>query len=251
MYLLVIFFLILIIPFLVMPKHITANKKSPYEVIVISVLFICCASVLMFMTASMIGKGVFSQRHDFVVDISKMAANDPMVTKALKFEDLSDGERTAMVIKVYDAALKLIPSCIVMMGTIVSYIAYIILSRSLNKRAPVKLMPKFREFTFPNGAVVGLIIMYMLSWLLTSTGTFSDNSFYVNIDVLFDFIFFIQGMSVIFMLFYVKRIPKVFALILSVFMWYIFIGRTIFVMLGMFDLILGFKARLLINNSKK
>lgn len=250
MYLLLIFFLILIIPFLVMPGHITAGKKSPYEAIVSSVLIICCGAVIVFMAASMLGKGVFSQLHDFVVDISKVAANDPMVIKALKFENLSAAERVTMVTKVYDAALKLLPSFIVMAGTIVSYIAYIILSKSLSKRSAVKLLPRFREFSFPSGMVLALIIMYMVSWLLTSSGTFSDNSFYVNIDVLFDFVFFIQGMSVVFMLFYVKRIPKAFALILSILMWYIFIGRTIFVMLGMLDLILGFKARMLIKNRK-
>ena len=55
----------------------------------------------------------------------------------------------------------------------------------------------------------------------------------------------------IFMLVYVKHIPKGFALALTIILWYIYTARSIVVMLGIFDLIFSFKYRLLYHESKK
>lgn len=251
MYLLLIFLLTIVIPFIVIPKRISAGKKLPYEVVGVSVLTICISAVVVFMVASMAGKGVFSQLHETIAEVSKMAANDPVMVKALKMEALSESERVSMLIKAYDMVLKLIPSFILIVGTLVSYFSYVVLSKSMAKRAEVKLMPKFREFAFPGGAVMALIIMYMISWMMMISGDSSDSSFYMNMDMIFDFMFFIQGMSVIFMLFYVKHIPKALGVILSLVMWNIILGRTMFIMIGMFDLIMGFKIRLLLNSRRK
>lgn len=250
MYLLIIMLMTLFIPFIIMPNYISKADRSPYEVIVRSVIFICAAAAITFMTAGMTGDGVFTQLYKSVEEFAGVAAQDDNVIKALHLGKIAEAERANMVAKLYGEALKLLPACIFMLGTIISYIAYIILSRSLNKRSPVNLMPRFREFTFPNGAVMALVMVYMFVWIMTTSGTFADNSFYLNIDVLFDFVFFIQGSSVIFMLCYVKRIPKVAAFIFSLAMWYIFIGRTAVVMLGMFDLIFGFKFKMLKNNTR-
>ena len=111
-------------------------------------------------------------------------------------------------------------------------------------------MPKFREFSVPSGAVFVLIGIYLLVWMLTATETFSDNSYYVNIDLLFDFVFFLQGMSAVFMLFYLKRIPSGFALVLCIVLWNIYIGRTMIVVIGMFDVIFGLKGKMLANNGR-
>lgn len=250
MYLLIIMLMTLLIPFVVMPRHITKADQSPYEVIVKSVMAVCAAAATVFMIAGMMGDGVFTQLYKSVEEFSAVAANDANVIKALKLEDTAEADRAGMIAKFYGEALKVLPACIFMLGTIISYIAYIILSRSLNKRSPVNLMPKFREFTFPNGVVMALITIYLITWIMTTSGTFADNSFYLNIDALFDFIFFIQGASVFFMLFYVKRIPKAAAFVLSLLMWYIFIGRTAVVMLGMFDLMFGLKLKMLKNNNR-
>lgn len=249
MYLLIIFFLILIIPFLVMPKYITGHKP-PYEAVIMSDIIICAVAALTFMIQGMTGEGMFTQLHNAVQDVVGIVANDSSVIKLLGIEELGSSERTELVGRLYDEAFKLIPVVVLMFGAIMSYIAYIIVSRSLSKRSAVVLMPRFREFMLPGGAIFVVIGFYMLVWLLTVSGTFESNSYYLNIDLLFDFIFFVQGMSVVFMLFYLKRIPKGFALVVCLILWYIYIGRTILVVIGMFDVIFGLKGKMIINNGK-
>lgn len=249
MYLLIIFFLILIIPFLVMPRYITKSRSS-YEAVIMSDIVICAAAAVIFMVQSITGDGMFTQLHNGVQDIAGVVAKDSNVISLLGMEELSAGERTDLVVRLYDEVFKLLPVSILIFGAVMSYIVYILLSRSLNRRSPVNLMPKFREFSVPSGAVFVLIGIYLLVWMLTATETFSDNSYYVNIDLLFDFVFFLQGMSAVFMLFYLKRIPSGFALVLCIVLWNIYIGRTMIVVIGMFDVIFGLKGKMLANNGR-
>ena len=204
MYLLMILFITVVAPFLVMPRYITKGGRNPYDVVLISVITICAAAAVIFMGASMVGDGVLSQLHGSVEEISKAAAQDPTVIKALKLESHDMAERVKLLTAVYDEALKLIPACIMILSCLTSYIAYLILSKSLSRRGEVSRMPRFREFDMP-----------------------------------------------IFMLFYVKHIPKGFALALTIVLWNIYMGRSIIVMLGIFDLIFSFKYRLLYHESKK
>ena len=235
MYLLMILFITVVAPFLVMPRYITKGGRNPYDVVLISVITICAAAAVIFMGASMVGDGVLSQLHGSVEEISKAAAQDPTVIKALKLESHDMAER----------------ACIMILSCLTSYIAYLILSKSLSRRGEVSRMPRFREFDMPNTAVFVLVAIYMIVWLATMTGSVENSAFYTNMDLLFDFVMYLQGASVIFMLFYVKHIPKGFALALTIVLWNIYMGRSIIVMLGIFDLIFSFKYRLLYHESKK
>ena len=235
MYLLMILFITVVAPFLVMPRYITKGGRNPYDVVLISVITICAAAAVIFMGASMVGDGVLSQLHGSVEEISKAAAQDPTVIKALKLESHDMAERVKLLTAVYDEALKLIPACIMILSCLTSYIAYLILSKSLSRRGEVSRMPRFREFDMPNTAVFVLVAIYMIVWLATMTGSVENSAFYTNMDLLF----------------YVKHIPKGFALALTIVLWNIYMGRSIIVMLGIFDLIFSFKYRLLYHESKK
>ena len=251
MYLLMILLIAIVVPFLVMPRRISQGSRNPYDVVLISVITICAAAAVIFMGAAMVGEGVMSQLHGSVEEISRVAAQDPTVVKALNLESHDMVERVKLLVAVYDAALKLIPACIMILACLTSYIGYLILSKSLSRRGEVKRMPRFREFDVPNTAVFVLVGIYMIVWLLSMTGSIENNAFYTNMDLLFDFVMYLQGASVIFMLFYVKHIPKGFALALTIILWYIYAARSIVVMLGIFDLIFSFKYRLLYHESKK
>lgn len=245
MYLLMILFIAVIAPFMLMPRRITKIGTDPYEIVLISVASICGAAALIFMVASMTGDGVASQLQSSIEEFAKAAANDPTVVKALKLESHDTAERVKLLTTLYSEALKLIPTCIMIISCLTSYAGYLLLSKSLSRRGAVNRMPRFREFNVPNTAVFVLVAIYIIVWLMTMTGSGEGSGFYINVDLMFDFIFYIQGASVIFMLFYVKRIPKGFALVLALILWYIYMARTIVVTIGIFDLIFGIKHRLL------
>ena len=105
-------------------------------------------------------------------------------------------------------------------------------------------MPKFREFSFPGGALTGVVIMYLLTWVMTQSGIFTNNMMYINMDFLFDFTFSIQGVSVVLMFCHMKRMPYVLGIIIAVILWMTLIGRAVLVMTGMIDLMFGLKGKI-------
>ena len=88
----------------------------------------------------------------------------------------------------YNTAFEQIPVCIMFTGAVVSYIAYIILSRAFAKKHVVQLMPPFREFTFPGGTALGIMLMYLISALLVNAEAISGSMLHSNINLLFDIV---------------------------------------------------------------
>lgn len=71
--------------------------------------------------------------------------------------------------------------------------------------------------------------------------------FFRNVNYVFDFAFSLQGISVILMLAHMKRLPKVAGVIAAVVLWLTSIGKSILVILGMVDMIMGLKMRIQAN----
>lgn len=241
MYLLLIYFLILVVPFLVMPKYIKNRTMSPYRTVLQSVLFIAAAVVVVFMVASITGEGLFAQLQGPIKSVAKELAGNTMLMERFDIASLSEGERVELFEQLYQSVFALIPACVLIVGAVASYIEYILLAYFIGKKRPVDKMPPFREFSFSNGAITGIVSMYLIAWVLTKTEVFRDGMMYANMNCLFDFAFSIQGISVVLMFCHMKKIPKAIAVIGSAILWLNAIGRLVLILIGMFDLIFNFK----------
>lgn len=245
MYLLLIYFLILVVPIAVMPGYIRTGRMSPYRTVMQAALIVTVMTVIVFMVASMTGKGIFAQLQELIDDMAKELANNPMIEESLNLASVSKADRVEVISAVYKNAFAVMPATIMAMSAVVSYIEYIIISKIMSRRvATVRRMPKFREFSWPGSALMGIMGMYLLSWLLTKTGVFADNMVYLNIDFLFNFMFSLQGISVVFMFCHMKRIPKVIGVIAAVILWMTYFGRMALLIIGMIDLVFGIKKRI-------
>lgn len=251
MYLLLIYFLILVIPLIIMPRYIKSAAMSPYRTVLQATMIIAAAAAVVFMAAAMTGEGVFAQIQGLIEVVSKEAANNQLIVDAFDMASASDAQRTELISQLYKNMFSLMPAYIMVIGAIVSYIEYIIISGVMSRRRQVMRMPKFREFSFPNRAAMGIICMYLLAWILTEAGAFGDDMMYRNIDFLFDFAFAIQGVSVVLMFCHMKRMPKALGVIAAIIMWITLIGKMVLVMLGMLDMIFGFKGRIKGGNAQR
>ena len=245
MYLLLIYFLILIIPLIVMPKHIRLGTLSPYRTVLQATLVTTAAAAIVFMAASVSGQGLFAQMQALTDDMAKDLAANPMIADAFDQASVSESDRAEMFEQIYDQTFAVMPACIMSMGAVAAYIEYMILAKILGRRGRVNKLPKLREFSFPNSAFMGIMGMYLITWILTETGAFSDDMMYANINFLFDFAFSLQGLSVVLMMCYAKRLPKALGIAAAIILWMTFIGKTMLVILGMLDLIFGFKKKLM------
>lgn len=244
MYLTIIFLLTLIIPFLVMPKHIRLGILPPYRVVLLSMLGVMVTAVVVLMAASLSGTGLYAQLHEVSKLISEEAAKNPMMIESLSAAGIGEEDRVKTLVQIYDTGLMRLPATIIFMGAIVSYIAYIILSRIIGKKHDVKKMPKFREFTFGHGTAMAIMLMYLISWIMLEAELGVGEMMYVNINMLFDLIFAFQGIAVVMMFFHFKKIPQAVAVVVSGFMWITSIGKMFLVLIGMADLFLGLRIRM-------
>ena len=168
-----------------------------------------------------------------------------MIEDSLNLASVSKADRVEVISAIYKSAFAVMPATIMAMSVVVSYIEYIIISKIMSRRvATVRRMPKFREFTWPSSALMGIMGMYLLSWLLTKTGVFADSMVYMNIDFLFNFMFSLQGVSVVLMFCHMKRIPKAIGIIAAVILWMTYFGRMALLIVGMIDLVFGIKKRI-------
>ena len=245
MYLLLIYFLILVVPIAVMPGYIRTGKMSPYRTVMQATLIVTVMTVIVFMVASMTGEGIFAQLQELIDDMAKDLAKNPMIEDSLNLASVSKADRVEVISAIYKSAFAVMPATIMAMSAVVSYIEYIIISKIMSRRvATVIRMPKFREFTWPSSALMGIMGMYLLSWLLTKTGVFADSMVYMNIDFLFNFMFSLQGVSVVLMFCHMKRIPKAIGIIAAVILWMTYFGRMALLLIGMIDLVFGIKKRI-------
>ena len=245
MYLLLIYFLILVVPIAVMPGYIRTGKMSPYRTVMQATLIVTVMTVIVFMVASMTGEGIFAQLQELIDDMAKELAKNPMIEDSLNLASVSKADRVEVISAIYKSAFAVMPATIMAMSVVVSYIEYIIISKIMSRRVTtVRRMPKFREFTWPGSALMGIMGMYLLSWLLTKTGVFADSMVYMNIDFLFNFMFSLQGVSVVLMFCHMKRIPKAIGIIAAVILWVTYFGRMALLIIGMIDLIFGIKKRI-------
>ncbi len=245
MYLLLIYFLILVVPIAVMPGYIRTGKMSPYRTVMQATLIVTVMTVIVFMVASMTGEGIFAQLQELIDDMAKDLAKNPMIEDSLNLASVSKADRVEVISAIYKSAFAVMPATIMAMSAVVSYIEYIIISKIMSRRvATVRRMPKFREFTWPGSALMGIMGMYLLSWLLTKTGVFADSMVYMNIDFLFNFMFSLQGVSVVLMFCHMKRIPKAIGIIAAVILWMTYFGRMALLIVGMIDLVFGIKKRI-------
>ena len=245
MYLLLIYFLILVVPIAVMPGYIRTGKMSPYRTVMQATLIVTVMTVIVFMVASMTGEGIFAQLQELIDDMAKDLAKNPMIEDSLNLASVSKADRVEVISVIYKSAFAVMPATIMAMSAVVSYIEYIIISKIMSRRvATVRRMPKFREFTWPSSALMGIMGMYLLSWLLTKTGVFADSMVYMNIDFLFNFMFSLQGVSVVLMFCHMKRIPKAIGIIAAVILWMTYFGRMALLIVGMIDLVFGIKKRI-------
>lgn len=244
MYLLLIYILILAVPFIVMPRYMIQGGISPYRIVLQATLTVAASATAVFIVAAMTGEGLFAQVHEMAEAVSKEAASNPMVTDMFDMGSASVQERTDMLVKLYDSLFAMLPAYILTIGAVVAYVEYIILSKILGRKRRVSAMPKFREFSFPGSAVTGVVVMYLLTWVMTQAGMFADNMMFVNMDFLFDFTFSIQGISVVLMFCHLKRMPAALGIVIAAILWITLIGRVVLVMAGMMDLMFGLKGRI-------
>lgn len=105
--------------------------------------------------------------------------------------------RTEMLEDRYKYVLLVIPATLLILSSIASYINYL-LSGIILDRLGIKIVniPRFSKLKLPENIIIGVILMFAVTFIAGQLGFIYYETVFINIGVLLMMGFFIQGLSV-------------------------------------------------------
>jgi uncharacterized protein YybS (DUF2232 family) len=137
-----------------------------------------------------------------------------------------------------------LPGMLIVFCLIVAYLNYGFLSWLIGRTGrKISALPPFRTFSLPRNIIIGSMIIYLLSYISANMGIIDKNLMMFSLELLFTFVFSIQGLAVIFYFGYLKKIPRIVLVIVSAVFVLTWLGQTFLFLLGLIDIILDIRKR--------
>ena len=126
MYLLLIFVMSLFVPLAVLPGMIKRGMQSPYRIVLYAALSSSAAALLVLIVASASGESVYGQISAAVNEMAGVLADNETMIDVLGMKDMTAGERTDLIVKLYQETFKALPASIMTFNAVVAYFEYIL-----------------------------------------------------------------------------------------------------------------------------
>ena len=243
MYLELMLLVILVMPLSVMNSKIT-KRDTPFSVVNRGALYAAVGVLFVFILSYAGGHSFGSYVDKGIALTVDTLANNKQALETLGMADLSHAKVVSTLTAIYSSAATLLPSILMVIGAIVAYIEYNLLVRiRYRKTNGYKPFAYIRNFGLNSSDVMGWFLIYLVSYLIKLAGAEVGGVAAVNINILVECIFALQGLSVVFMFFKHKKLPRAIPAVLATFMLTIPLGRTLLFTLGLLDLLLNLKRR--------
>lgn len=244
MYLEIILIIIIAVPAFVM-TGMTGKNKKPYGVVGAGTVSAGVGVLLVFVVAYLMGNSIGEYMEKAIKETVNILTENDMALEALGLGDMSQKDAAAGLTKIYSTMASLLPSVFIMMASVISYIEYNIIVRiKYRKGNQLKPFAYMRDFTLKPNDVIGWFLIYLAGYLLKAIGVGAAAALVMNINALVQAIISLQGIALIFVFFYTKKIGKIVPFLASVILWILPMGRTVLFMLGMLDLLLNMRGRI-------
>ena len=220
------------------------ERVTPFRAVASGLLAGLFGALAVMVIGELMGTNVFDEMYKSVDAFLKTLAADPNF-QAMLAEGKSVDQAIEQLRVMYETSIKLLPAMLCIFALIASYIDYIILSK-VYKPGGISPIPmtKIQEFNLPRRMVTTWCLIYLAALLLSETEALANSAVFLNVMLLFNLAFMLQGISVVFMFCSSRRIPKVVAVILSVMALLTSVGGLILRLLGFTDLLFGLKFRM-------
>lgn len=221
------FLLLVFGPMILAMGHFIKKQKEPYAVIGIGTAISVLSMLIILQIASYIGN--VNIVDEIALAMEGIVNKQIDMLKNMNIDALSTDE-------ILNYLLMIIPGVFVVQSMITAfgnyYIAVNILKRFDTGGAE---LPQFSNFKLPKNIVFGFVIIFILSYLTKYVKGIYHANLLTNVTLLFVFIFFVQGMSVISHLIKRTKIPKTIRIFLLVVILFISPLLTVVSFVGLLD----------------
>lgn len=184
------------------------------------------------------------------IDIVRMMEEVSLETLDFQLETLKDlglGNyeffiRKEMLEDTYKYLLLIIPSLLLILSAMVTYINYL-LSGIILERLEIKIVniPRFSRLKLPDNIMLGALIMFAITFLAGELGFLYYQTVFVNIVALLIMSFFIQGFSVADFFLNKLKIKTVFKVIFYIFFIFNPSMVSVITMIGLIDTVIDMR----------
>jgi len=147
--------------------------------------------------------------------------------------------------QIMDIAISNFPSTILLIGAVVAYLEYLILSKFVrNGDRGAWQMARLREFSWPRNGIYGWLLIFFMSWIVGLTGFPDGDLVMPNVQNIFEAAFALQGTSLLLMFFFMKNVPRGLGPVLAIAAWILPMGKSVLFLLGIADIMFGLRTRI-------
>ncbi|HZX21551.1 MAG TPA: DUF2232 domain-containing protein, partial [Clostridia bacterium] len=227
------FLLLIFGPMILAMGHYIKKQKEPYAVIGIGTIVSVFSVLIIFQIASYIGNvNIFDE---ITLAMEGVVNKQIDILKTMNIDALNADE-------VLDYLLMIIPGVFVIQSMIIAFGNYYITANVLKRFNVNNIeLPQFSNFRLPRNIVLGFVIVFILSYLTRYIKGIYHANLLTNVTLLFVFMFFIQGMSVISYLIKKTKIPRAVRIFLLVLILFISPLLTVISFVGLIDAIVNIR----------
>lgn len=232
--------LVMFLPFTIGLVTMIKKEYKPSKILLILTMILTVSTmILIFATTSIL-------EVDFIEETSKVFTEnfnreiDMLRDSGIGEEELAKVENTLDA--ALDSMLVNMPSVYIILSLIIAYINYLISTIVLRKDGySLKYRPVFSEFRLPKTVFLGLMMMFILSYIFSKLNILNGQGVIRNLIVLVTFVFSLQGLSVFDYLMKARGM-KVFGRVFFIAMLVIFLPiGSLMSFVGMLDVLIDFR----------
>ncbi len=239
------FFIIFFVTPLIVMASIGKRIKNGYKIIGICVLISSIFLALTFGILSMFGRPLGEFISGNIDRIASTAVHSEEITSMLGFSELSPSERLSKLVEIYTLAVNSVPALLIIILTVISYLEYLLISSfKIGKDKLVSDLLPLRDLTFPKETVWGAIAIYMITFAIKSLDVYLGDVgdvLEINARILFQFLFQIQGISVLLFLIDKKNWHKSIGILIIIVFFMNAIGQMLLSFIGFFEMGFGLR----------
>lgn len=227
------FLLVIFGPMILAMGHYIKKQKEPYSVIGIGTIISVFSILIIFWVVSYIG-------NINIIDEISLAMEGVVNTQVDILKNMDIDALNADEILNY--LLMILPGVFIIQSMLTAFGNFYITVNILRRFSSSDIeLPQFSDFKLPKNIVFGSLIIFILSYLTRYIKGIHHASLLTNVTLLFVFMFFIQGISVISHLIKRTKIPKGIRIFLLVLILFISPLLTVVSFVGLIDAIVNIR----------
>lgn len=176
--------------------YMLKSQMSTTQTILVSALFFAIGfGVLILGSIKLTGTDPFTAINEGL-DQGMVAIKESATTAKLSQEDINN--QVALVEEFKKIVEMTKPAMILMMGMFLSITNYFMARTiAIKSGVPIKQLTKFRDHRLPSSLLPGILLIVVLAFITGQLGYMDASVIYLNLEVIFMWVFLLQGISIL------------------------------------------------------